>query len=47
MILEPAAVLDIAGFMFWDFADWRFSTNGRFSIIAWAKLLRREHHHLG
>ena len=32
MILEPAAVLDIVGFMFWDYSrTWRFSISALFS----------------
>ena len=48
VILEPAAVLDIVGFMFWDFSgmailDQRSFLNDRIGTQA----LRREHQHLG
>ncbi len=48
VILEPAAVLDIVGFMFWDYSgtailDERSFLSGRIGTPT----LRREHHHLG
>ena len=47
MILEPAAVLDIVGFMFWDYSgmailDQRSFLTGRIGT----ETLRREHHDL-
>ena len=48
VILEPAAVLDIVGFMFWDYSgmailDQRSFLTGRIG----EKLVRREHHYFG
>jgi len=36
VILEPAAVLDLVGFLFYDFAATACATNGRASTSAWA-----------
>ena len=48
VILEPAAVLDIVGFMFWDYSGMAILDQRSFLTgTNWYEIVRRQHYDLG